>query len=343
MDVLPDPDWYLDNVLAYAQPGRSALLSPLPADAWRRWWAAQVSDDPLGRVAAAQGFVLMSGQLARLGVTRSTSRAAVKRGSWTTAGYGAIGVVAVDDGESEPFVVARRRHALAAAAGALRRDAHVVSGRSAAILHGVPTLAVPISPELTDAHTGTMGHRGSHHVFSAALSEASTASWYGIPVTSIARTIVDEARHSRRGGLIALDAALREHLVTPADLALELDAAIGWPGIKQARAIVDLGDGRAESPLESITRLAMHDDGFPPPMLQVAVGPFRLDFYWPEHRLVVEADGEGKYVGDASLREKRREHYLHQRGLRVERVMWRDVTIEWAQTSRRLWAALRSS
>jgi very-short-patch-repair endonuclease len=188
-----------------------------------------------------------------------------------------------------------------------------------------------------------MGNRSTRHVYSAGLDAADVADWYGVPITTVPRTLADEARHSRRGGVIAIDAALREKLVTVEHLHTAVESAAGWPGVRRAREVVALADGRAESPLESITRLALHDSGFPPPMLQVTIGPFRVDFYWPEFRLVLEADGEGKYVGEAGLREKRREHYLHKRGLRVERVMWRDVYADWTQTARRLESAMRAA
>ena len=80
-------------------------------------------------------------------------------------------------------------------------------------------------------------------------------------------------------------------------------------GVRQARDIVALADARAESPLELITRLAMHDSKFPPPQLQVEIGGYAVDFLLPG-KLIVEADGRGKYQGDALWREKKRESVL---------------------------------
>ena len=56
---------------------------------------------------------------------------------------------------------------------------------------------------------------------------------------------------------------------------------------------------RAESPLESVLRLRLHDDGFPPPQLQAEIAGFEVDMLWPKQRLVLEADGRLKYTDGA--------------------------------------------
>lgn len=164
--------------------------------------------------------------------------------------------------------------------------------------------------------------------------------WYGASVTTVARTLVDLARHDRRDAIMAGDAALRERLVTPTALDTALADAGGWPWVRQARAILALATPLAESPLESITRVALHDDGFPPPQLQVWIGDDRVDLYWPNHGLVLEADGRGKYTGEELWREKKREQRLRARVRRIERVTWSDVVRDWPETSARLRHAL---
>jgi hypothetical protein len=158
-------------------------------------------------------------------------------------------------------------------------------------------------------------------------------------VTSVARTLVDLARHDRRDAIMAVDAALREDLVTVAEIDLELTDAIGWPGVRQARAVLALADPRAESPLESITRLALHDDGFPCPEPQFWIGADRVDFYWPKYGFVLEADGREKYQDDANWEEKKREARLraHRDQVKsVDRVIWSDITRNWPATRARL-------
>lgn len=343
MGELPDPDWYFENVLAYAQPGRADLLLPGPAEQWQAWWRSKITDQEPVRTAAGQGFVLTTAQLAGLGVTRSASRAAVHRGSWISVGRGVIAPISVTDKAPQSWLAARRLHALAATGSALVLPDHVISGNSATILHGLPTMTVPALAELTEDRTDVMGRRSPAHVFSAALEPRATTAWFGAPVTSVARTLVDQARHSRRDGLMAADAALRERLVRQDDLRAELAEAAGWPGVRQAREILQLAVADAESALESVVRLALHDAGLPPPELQFPIGPYRVDFCWPQRRLVVEADGGSKYLEEGAFaREKRREHYLHVRGWRVERIMWADVLADWPLTCARLWRAFRA-
>ena len=108
-----------------------------------------------------------------------------------------------------------------------------------------------------------------------------------------------------------------------------------WPGIRKAREVIDFADGRAATPLESISRVAFRDLGLPRPELQVTLardhwGKPRIvvDFYWPEFRLVGEADGLFKYDGDSSqaLRaEKLRQEEIEDMGYVVVRWTWEDI------------------
>lgn len=302
-----------------------------PLYEWQEWWLATGADR----------LVLTPAELAAAGVSRSRARTLVRRGTWTAAGYGCV--AAVDVRDPQPPVVARRRHALACVAACRRRPGSVVSGRSAAVLHGLPTYRLPPLPELTTPASTGLGRRGPAHVHGAGLVAGELSSWYGTPLTTPARTVVDLARHDRRDGIMAADAALAHDLVGGAQLDRALTLARGWPGVRQARAVLALADRRAESPLESITRLALHDDGFPAPEPQAAIPgtPFRVDLLWRAIRLILEVDGLAKYT-DAELRyEKRRELRLRALGYRVERVGWDDVVLRWPQTRRWLRAAVR--
>lgn len=279
MGGLPEPDWYQEHVLAHAQPGVAALSSPGPAEEWQAWWGRQGTQPaPLGGVLRAQGFVLTPQQLGAAGVSRQRARTLVRHGSWSSPAYGVVSPIDVHD--ADPNLVRRRRHAVAAAAAALRRPGHVVSGASAAVLHGLPVFAIPTLPEVTDPWPNGLGRRGVSHVHGARISPLEIGTWFGVRVTVVARTLADLARHSRRDAIIAADAALRERLATRDQIDSALARAAGWPGVRQARDVLALADPRAESPLESLTRLALHDDGFPQPELQVWIG--RVVHRWPQ-------------------------------------------------------------
>lgn len=343
MGGIPDPDRYLEHVLDDAEPGgqRKALVTP--ARRWTTWWTERTAtDDPVVLAAARQGFVLASAELAALGVSRQRARTHVRRERWSAPARGVVAPIRVAEPDDDTFQVRRRRHALAAAAESLLRPDHLVSGRSAAILHGLPTMGVPDVPELTTAECARLGARGPVHIRSAATRIEEVTTWFGVPTMTVARTIVDLARHNRQDGLMAADAALYERLVDLGDIEFALSDCAGWPGIRQARDILASASPLAESALESITRLALADDGFPPPELQVAIAgtPYRVDFLWPRHRLILEADGREKYTAKELWREKRREARLRALGYRIERVLWEDVVRYWPATSLRLRAAL---
>lgn len=331
MDLLPDPEWYLDNVLAFAEPdGRWS--TPGPAAQWSAWWARQAAG-------ARSGLVLSPAELTTLGVTRQRARTLTRRGTWAAAGYGFVAPIDIED--DDPYVVARRRHALACVAAVRRRRDHVISARSGATVHGLPTFRLPPRPELTALMDATLGRHGTSHIYGARLLAHDTTSWFGAAVTTVARTLVDLGRHDRRDAIMSADAALREGLTDRTAIDGALAAAAGWPGVRQARLVLVLADPRAESPLESLTRLALHDDGFPAPKLQAVIGGYRVDMLFVEQALILEIDGLGKYSDAEWRREKRREIRLRKLGYRVERVTWDDIVNRWPETSRWLRRILR--
>jgi hypothetical protein len=98
--------------------------------------------------------------------------------------------------------------------------------------------------------------------------------------------------------------------------ALRAELVPGSRRVRRARELVELADGRAESPPESWVRLILHDAGVPAPVLQheVRVGArvvARLDMAWPEVKLYLEYDGREAHSTDAAfLRDRRRQNDL---------------------------------
>lgn len=108
----------------------------------------------------------------------------------------------------------------------------------------------------------------------------------------------------------------------------------------RATAIAALALPGAESPAESLSRALMLQGGFPDPELQHEfwderglVG--RVDFFWPQLRLIGECDGNEKYVnpamshgsgaGERIWQEKNREDRLRALGFQVLRWRWADL------------------
>jgi hypothetical protein len=182
------------------------------------------------------------------------------------------------------------------------------------------------------------------HLHRARIPVAHLARLGRINVLGPHRTVLDIARESGVAhGLVAADSALRLGLTTPQRVGAALAMTRGWPGGRNATRVVELADGRAESALESLSRLRIAEAGLPLPELQVRItwanGAWigRVDFYWDEFGVVGEADGMRKYrAGFARVTgEKLRHEELEDAGLIVVRWGW-EVATDFAAARRRL-------
>jgi very-short-patch-repair endonuclease len=239
------------------------------------------------------------------------------------------------------------RNALDAAAAALAWPQSVVSHQSAAVLHGLPVLHRSPQPIVTVVDNDVTGQRSGTHARKATLRPGDVGSWFGVRVTTPARTAIDLGRHDRRAGLVAADAALRYHLTGIDELTAALDACRGWAGSRSAAWVTRHADALAESPLESQARAVVLDAALPAPELQVVIRDdsdgwrCRVDMLWRRQRVVLEADGRIKYGDRQALwAEKVRQERLERLGFRVIRVMWSDVIGDAGPTTHRLRALL---
>lgn len=263
------------------------------------------------------------------------------------------------------------RHVLLAASLVVAwAPAPVLSRVSAAALWGLPlppgsrrpvwaTTPVPDTGTGTGAGTGpgdrpvirpatryvrtNLGDSGEVRILACRLPASERTRHRGLPVTTPARTAVDCLRHLPAGDAVAVvDAVLHRGLASPDEIASAFTAQRGWPGSAAAAGALAIVDGRRESPLESRSAVAFEEAGLPRPRCQVEVldrgGALvaRVDFLWPEHGLVGEADGLVKYAipppgGDAEsvrralVAEKRREERLRDLGLEV--IRWGSVDL----------------
>ena len=157
----------------------------------------------------------------------------------------------------------------------------------------------------------------------------------GVPVVTIARAVVDIARtRPFVDGVVAADAALRAGLDRRLLEAVLADCA-RWPGIRGARAVVAFADPLTESALESAGRVLMHRTGLPRPTLQHWLGRdgerrHRVDFWFPEHRTVGEADGLEKYRSaerDVAQEQQDRDAELSDLDLEIVHFGWADCFV----------------
>jgi hypothetical protein len=225
----------------------------------------------------------------------------------------------------------------------------VVSHRSALVLLNLPLIgSSTFPPEVTVAPT-SRGSAHAAHLHRASLRPEDIVVIEGVAVTSVARTLVDVGRHrSTLATVAAADAALHTEAVDDEQIADVLRFCWNWPRIARAQRALRLTDGRAESPLESVSRVVMHWLGVPKPQPQTLIfdehGRFlgRTDFYWDGPGVVGEADGRIKYDDREVLTdEKRRQELLEDPGLVVTRWGWSDPTRRRVAFVRRLERAFR--
>jgi very-short-patch-repair endonuclease len=159
----------------------------------------------------------------------------------------------------------------------------------------------------------------------------------GLPVTSVARTILDASAVSRPWNVeAALDDALRHNLVTVDQMWTELERfGKGRKGTAMIRKLLDQrSDGRARSHsmLEiKLDHLLAHSDVpeyFRQFVVMTRVGiPADVDFAWPEVKLGVEADGYKWHSGRMQWQsDMARQNALAEVGWLILRFSWDDVT-----------------
>ncbi|MDI6630290.1 MAG: hypothetical protein QME72_21440 [Rhodococcus sp. (in: high G+C Gram-positive bacteria)] len=213
---------------------------------------------------------------------------------------------------------------------------HVVSHRSAALLHGLPLPRGGFDKVHVTRNRHGGGRKNSAIIVHCAPS-GPRVMLDGIAVTSLARTVVDLGRtESTLSAVIAGDAALKS--CDPDEIDAELRGARGWKGVARARRAVRLMDGRSGNPGESQSRLMLREAGFDPePQVEIYDddGNFVARIDWLINGIVVaEFDGKLKYTeylqpnerpGDVVFKEKLREDEIRGLGYPVVRWTWADL------------------
>lgn len=179
----------------------------------------------------------------------------------------------------------------------------VVCDRSAAWIHGVDVLdpteisSVP-RLEVVARRGNTRTRRPGVYGGERELIAQDICVVAGVRVTSPLRTACDLAcLRGRYSALGVLDAFMREHDVTHADLQGILPRFRGRRGVVQLKQLAPIASPLRESMGESFCAGAIHDAGIPLPTPQVwveldNVGRVRLDHAYERLKIAVEYDGE---------------------------------------------------
>jgi very-short-patch-repair endonuclease len=179
------------------------------------------------------------------------------------------------------------------------------------------------TPQSTRSRKGTRSHEATLHAEDVTVHD-------GIPVTSVARTILDLASQLNDDRLTRLiEAADRKERF---DLEA-LDRAIArrprTSGVVRLRRVLAVYRGPTDtrSKLERDFRALILSNGLPEPQYNVVVEGLTVDVYWPQWRLVVEIDGEPYHGNPHAFEADRiRDAILQKAGLRVLRVTGRRLT-----------------
>ncbi len=235
---------------------------------------------------------------------------AVHRGVYT------LGPVQAPGMEEMAAVLACGRHAL-------------VSHASAGVLWRIlrpdfrPTAAHVI---LVGRHRARPGIR-IHRVAELAPDERSVRD--GIPLTSPSRTLYDLASVLKPRALEqAVAEAIALRLVALEGLAAAAERYRGRLGAGRFRQVVkgDARPSRTRSTAEERFLALVRKASVGRPKLNTPVAGHEVDFFWPEHLLVVEVDGWAYHSSPKAVsRDRRRDADLATAGYRVLRITWREI------------------
>ena len=283
-------------------------------------------------LAGRQHGVIARTQLARLGLDRYAVRRRVAAGVLHPLHGGLVYAVGLS-----PLSTAGRYLAAVMAGG----TGAVLSHRSAADLWGLRPTAARLEVSVTEVRRKVPGvevHR------SRMLTAADVAVRDGIPVTTVARTLLDLSAVLRPSDLpAAIDRAERLGLLHLDAIVDQLDRARGRRGARALRhAIAAYAPSTQKSKLERRFReLVESTPGIPRPTLNALVdgetGTHEVDAYWAGERLAIQVDG---FEFHRTRRDRERDAAsdadLELAGYRVVRFTWDDVTVHGERTIRRL-------
>jgi very-short-patch-repair endonuclease len=159
----------------------------------------------------------------------------------------------------------------------------------------------------------------------------------GIPVTTVARTLLDLAADLSHQRLEkAINEAEYRRMTDVVGLAALLDRYPRRRGAATLRAILGaggLGEYRTRSELEDRFLAFVSDRGLPRPRTNVAMTigglSIQADCVWDERRLIVELDGRDAHDTERAFEADRsRDRRLQAAGWGVIRVTWRHLDHE---------------
>jgi Transcriptional regulator, AbiEi antitoxin len=271
-------------------------------------------EEKLARIARSGHGVVTRLQLLRAGVSRREIESRLRSGSLLREHPGVYRV-----GHRAPSMEATYLAAVLAAG-----EGAVLSGLAAAHLWGLLRGPAPPAAVITATERRIEGVRTQR---SRNFDRSDATVCRGIPVTTVARTIVDVAGELPEPELARAchEAGIRYGL-TPNAVVQVLDRRPRSPGARKLRRVTEGTVPVTLSTLESRFLKLVRAQGLPLPVTNRPAGGRRVDCRWPEHRLTVELDSyrfhNSRYAWE---QDRRREREARARGDEFRRYSYGDV------------------
>ena len=209
-------------------------------------------------------------------------------------------------------------------------EGSVLSHRSA----GVQWCLLPERGELIDVTTPRrtqVGLAGIRLHRPRSLSAADVTTHRGIPVTTVARTLIDLA-HGEPEWVVrrAWDQAEMAKLLRPLEVAEAIERAGPRRGIRKVKRLLFLtrpaGVERTKSGLEIVFLRLIDGTDLPKPLVNTKICGWEVDFFFRDERLIVETD-HPRYHSTAlrRLRDEERDRVHRKSGYAVLRVTDADL------------------
>jgi len=301
---------------------------------WRKF-ATRV-DEAIAGLARAQHGVVATRQLRDLDIGEATIARATERGVLLRLHQG---VYAVAHTALRPEAH-RLAAVLACGPGAVLSHASAAAAWGLVADHGARF-------EITTPAAGGRG-RGRLKVYRRVLHEADRTVLDAIPITTVARALLDLAA-TRPPRVLdrAMERAEELRLFDLAEIGACLRRNPGQRGAERLRAATaDLRPAdprKTRSELErGVLRLIDQHD-LPRPAVNLNLHGFEVDLHWPHHRVAVELDAWGTHGTRAAFeRDHARDLHLQRHGWRVVRISWRQWRHEPDTVAAALQAVLRT-